>query len=740
MRVPALPTMIVVADGSPFHVSTDGNWRPGSFRIDTRWLEWVMPAGHHNFSWDKARPSCFAPTVVQLMRLRILAYMRTSLHSASAALDDYNALERILYASGGEGGQFRIEDVTEPWFCWLAQFLKAHAPTRSQSVRATVVGLYRWALEHCPEHTAIDSSLPDALDGVPWASYQGKDLPPVPESVVLLDHRQFALPATACWRIDDVLINTRLLDHCSSGVRLFGATYRSTVFDPAFAHVCRLWLAERLRSRKPSTVQVNLCELGTFERYLARSFPDLLHDRSFGVLAITRGLFDHAVDSPHLANKARCLTVLREVYAWGVRRNLAGFDSGVLREIESQLVASEFAPYSVVGLPALPESVRLPGEDQIDAPLAIDGIWRVKPGRPINTQLLDYPKVGGKKANSRVSALDRSLSHSIRLFLAHRLENVAVGTVIADLNSGFIPFERWLAGFAGAEGPRLPASSLGGHPLMERSILPESVTTQLLEEFKIWTAGMGPGFEHSVQKVFDWYRWAAKESFPGFTTSVAERLDQTPSSRNTVGRAVRERDPAEGAYSEEEYIQIVDALAEHSGGERFARHRAVVEICVATLVRGEAICQLKREDLSFEEDERGDPVFFFSMARVKRRAGAARQILEYQIDKRVYDLVESLHSPYDHDRSRPLIPMPRGGVLTPSTVSELMNDWSRAVGLQTIRVPLTPEEALANPGGPYTSTPLRLGTRRFRHTGATMLAEQGYTAEEIADALDDRYP
>lgn len=57
-----------------------------------------------------------------------------------------------------------------------------------------------------------------------------------------------------------------------------------------------------------------------------------------------------------------------------------------------------------------------------------------------------------------------------------------------------------------------------------------------------------------------WYRWCADRRLPQFSREVAERLDDLRIGGNEKGRAVRTRDPLQGAFDQIEFIALMTRL------------------------------------------------------------------------------------------------------------------------------------------------------------------------------------
>lgn len=206
---------------------------------------------------------------------------------------------------------------------------------------------------------------------------------------------------------------------------------------------------------------------------------------------------------------------------------------------------------------------------------------------------------------------------------------------------------------------------------------------------------------------------------PLLEQGLVEQLDAVTALRSRQGHAVRTLDPLKGALTDGE-VYALRAAADAGRGTEL--QRSLLRLCLETGMYGEAISDLKSDEIRFEETDvldRGtgrikkSRQWIVDRPRVKKGT-EARETRELYVTPA---LGAALHA-----RSRESIyvfpevrcPAPNGRIAT------LLTAFARAVGIPNERA-----------GGS-----LRLSTRRLRYTLGTALAADGQEPEMIAHALD----
>lgn len=717
--LPPLPGDITLLDGSRFAVDAVGPWIFANTVLRTELLDQVRPSG---------REPAFSPGFTHTIRLWLTDLLRRlKPGTVRLRLQHLLGADALLHAEAGvQPRAFGAGMITAGL---IHRLRKADGGSGAADA---LIAFYLWGSARESRLPGFDPAVAARLGSPEWNAISSADLPPLPCSIERFDGREWSVPAHGVWETDGrIRCDTTLLDSVRIG-KGAARRFRASVFDPRLGHCTRLWLLWEMGRVDLDSVYRLLRSLFSLERFLYDDGESAWAPQSFGVGDISADLFRSFV--AHLAGSARNRSAafdLRRFYDWGCNQSgISDFEQSVLDRMDPSdprvsAPTLRWEPYTGRDLPPLPARVRLPGGGVYELPS--EGVWKPHPQKArLNTTLLDLPGDGrGRLREARVpreSAFSRALAHAMRLFLASRLEEVAVATVLADLNA-MGSLERWL-------------HQQGAEP---RSVHAESLTFELLDAFRGWANVDGPMKGQTAQKVLAFYTWVANppRSFPGFSAPTGKLVTGRAFTKPVAGAASRLNDPEESAFCYEEYVQIVDALREEVGGRRRAAHRAVAELCRWLGLRPEAIALSRRGSVWVDEDELGEPHYMYTIPRVKNGVANQGETRDDEIPEELFRLLRSLYPKRETNPDLPLIPVPRGGTPTGANYSLMLKTWARDAGLLTTRVASGPEEAAEVPGGPYRPSALHVTPQRFRRTMATMMSDQGALPEEIAAALDD---
>src|SRR6185312_3394031 len=94
-----------------------------------------------------------------------------------------------------------------------------------------------------------------------------------------------------------------------------------------------------------------------------------------------------------------------------------------------------------------------------------------------------------------------------------------------------------------------------------------------------------------------WYRWCAERREPQFSREVADRLEEISIGGNEKGRAVRTRDPEQGAYDELEFLALTTRLRSGEASKDLTlAERALVWLAIALGRNSIAYALMREED------------------------------------------------------------------------------------------------------------------------------------------------
>lgn len=159
------------------------------------------------------------------------------------------------------------------------------------------------------------------------------DIPPVPLTVCTLDG-QIVQTGSNLWRMracsdggDSITINWERLE----------APHGDCCFSAQAIHLIRLYLADRLRKRKASTVHNDFCTFVYFEEWLRNNAGIRRFDWVDLTEGLARSFLAHGLE--HTSEKGNRFSRLRTFYEWGVARQHLDFSRvmlGILKTITAQ--------------------------------------------------------------------------------------------------------------------------------------------------------------------------------------------------------------------------------------------------------------------------------------------------------------------------------------------------------------------------------------------------------------------
>jgi hypothetical protein len=241
-----------------------------------------------------------------------------------------------------------------------------------------------------------------------------------------------------------------------------------------------------------------------------------------------------------------------------------------------------------------------------------------------------------------------------------------------------------------------------------------------------------------------WYRWCAKQGFPHFSRDTADLLADLVIGGNEKGRAVRTRDPGQGAFDDIEFASIVTRLRAHGRDVLSVLERGVVWLQMA-LGRNPLAYALMREDDYRPTPEAGtDRVYHrFDVPRIKKRDEYLRsdfdpKNLNQELGTVVADLVA------DNARRRAEQGWPEGcafplfprGAPQADLLEGPLHDFAMHMTASEITGVLKAAMTKLDVHSHRTGAVLNVNSRRFRRTFATRMVEEGASPAQLAMGLD----
>lgn len=317
-----------------------------------------------------------------------------------------------------------------------------------------------------------------------------------------------------------------------------------------------------------------------------------------------------------------------------------------------------------------------------------------------NPQDLTKPLHYGR-IQRRHSSLSPALINAIELFVVSRLKTHAPNGCRALFN-GFVHIEKYIATiyrWGERNSHRFYASDL---------------TYDFASSYNRWVRDTVPDHGKYVSFIKSFYIFGVTNGFPGFDPLTEKRIRSIQAASPLKGHIARFRDPLKGALIWEERIQVRKALDNDIGS---APDRAIAGLFYETGIRSAAAVRIRVKHLRYDEE------MDYSELRVPRvKRIATNETRSYSISKQLAGLLASLTA---HLGPEDFLLFWLGDIKPHKDILAALNRWASEAALTTLRL---------NDGVPTT---LPLTPYRFRRTLATVLAEQGASAETIAEMLDD---
>jgi integrase len=310
---------------------------------------------------------------------------------------------------------------------------------------------------------------------------------------------------------------------------------------------------------------------------------------------------------------------------------------------------------------------------------------------------------------------DETFLHALKLYLVHLVRRQAL-----DSCYNFFSRFRLLVKFAS----------------VRRGV---DVTTITSDDIVGYRATLSKIHEHNLFALRGLLREWVALGYPGVEPEASQALDSLKLRKNDTGVAVRNHDPVRGPFNEEEFQSITRfALDRFAQGKINLSDLALVFLFMAFGPRPVTFAALRLKDLVVTRDRHDIDQFTLSLPAAKRHRGGRRT----------------------HHDDRKLTP--EYGRMLQALATQVMARFATeiAAGQDPLELPLFVGH---NPATRYLSSsgdlyrklmaifeavdpiictrpglegqPLKIFPRRFRHTVATRLAEEGKRQREIAKAL-----
>lgn len=240
-----------------------------------------------------------------------------------------------------------------------------------------------------------------------------------------------------------------------------------------------------------------------------------------------------------------------------------------------------------------------------------------------------------------------------------------------------------------------------------------------------------------------WYRWCAEQRLPLFSRDTADLLDDLVIGGNEKGRAVRTRDPEQGAFDEIEFAAIVVKLRALGGEILSTLERAVVWLEIAFGRNAFSYALMREEDYRpLPEVGTGRIYHRFNVPQIKQRGEYLRSGFDpKQLNQELGTVVADLVAENARTRARdgwpegcalPLFPRssPQPD-LVGGPLHEFAMHMTAAEITQTLQRAMRKLDVVSH----RTSERVNSNTRRFRRTYATRMVEEGASPAQLAIEL-----
>jgi integrase len=309
----------------------------------------------------------------------------------------------------------------------------------------------------------------------------------------------------------------------------------------------------------------------------------------------------------------------------------------------------------------------------------------------------------GRSTERRASVLSIELIDALIYFIAYRLttHNPDGAKKLVD---GFVHLERYVCDiYQWGEGRR------------KRHFDTSDITYVMASSYNRWIDQTVPHNGKYISFLKTFYRFCVEKGLPGFSKSVLRQIDGIVAASPPKGHLARFRDPVQGAFLYEERLQIEKALIRGAG---LPKDRAIVWLLKELAVRPEALIRIRFKHLNYTPEASESLLW---VPRIKRKQRG--ELRDYAISNDLAELLLSLAPPKVHPNEF-LLHWLRG-INPKRLLRDAVHRWGVDAKLITLRL---------NGGA---KTPLPLTPYRFRRDLASLMAENGASAEAIAERLDD---
>ena len=241
-----------------------------------------------------------------------------------------------------------------------------------------------------------------------------------------------------------------------------------------------------------------------------------------------------------------------------------------------------------------------------------------------------------------------------------------------------------------------------------------------------------------------WYDWCAQQGMPLFSRDTADLLYDMIIGGNEKGRAVRTRDPEQGAFNEVEFAAIVIKLRTQGSDVLSVLERALVWLAIAFGRNAFAYALMREEDYRPTPEVGTARVYHrFNVPQIKQRdeylrSGFDPKMLNQELGAVVADLVAE----NAQIRARGEWPVGCAFPLFPrsSPQPDLVDGQLHEFAMHMTAAEITRTMAMAMDKlsivSHRTGEMLNVNTRRFRRTFATRMVEEGARRRSWPSALD----
>jgi hypothetical protein len=250
--------------------------------------------------------------------------------------------------------------------------------------------------------------------------------------------------------------------------------------------------------------------------------------------------------------------------------------------------------------------------------------------------------------------------------------------------------------------------------------------------------------EYRLHYIRDWYRWCAKRDLPQFSRQVLERLEELKIGGNVKGRAVRTRDPEQGAFDKLELVALVSRLREIGPTVLTLFERTLLWLALALGSNPLAFALLREEDFTPTKEVGTKAVHhLLRVPRIKKRhpffrAASHPKRLNEEIGRHVSELIRENASfrkknDWPEGCAYPLFKraQPRAALLDGPNHEFAMHcdpgDLTYALQRAIEKLAVVSHR---------TGQQLKANAMRFRRTFATRAVEENISPAELALSLD----